>query len=506
MANKLFIFGIGGTGSRVIKAFTMLMAAGVKLDSSISKVIPIIIDPDMSNGDLTRTKNILMNYQKIRKEITDPDDFFGTNIETLSQLINPGNTVKHDDFQFPIGGTKKGRKFSQFIGDGAFSKENDALKDLLFSSKNLNSQMDVGFKGHPNIGSVVLNQLIKSKQYADFAQQFSKGDRIFVINSIFGGTGAAGFPLLLKNFRFGEPTIAHSQEIKDSVIGGLTVLPYFNVDTNNTSEIDSGTFIEKTKAAMSYYDRAIIQTKQLNALYYIGDTPTRSYDNVEGSEGQVNNAHFVELAGALAIVDFCDNAKNYSTSGGQANGVTAFKEFGNSKKAQTIGFKDLDTNIMNLIRKPLSKFILSSLYLKLGIEKAKDSDWIKNDESKTGIGFFKSVDFEKLLRGPGFNYKSKDDSAVGIFDHFDRWFYELEDNEDSFSPFDLEVTRDNTMRFVKGEKPDRSGLIKNDTSMKGIDKHNVKCYRKYNTGSSINQLLKMLQESTEAVLNKRKLI
>ncbi|MFT4684552.1 MAG: hypothetical protein ACI863_001159, partial [Flavobacteriales bacterium] len=229
-------------------------------------------------------------------------------------------------------------------------------------------------------------------------------------------------------------------------------------------------------------------------------------DNVEGSEGQVNNAHFVELAGALAIVDFCDNAKNYSTSGGQANGVTAFKEFGNSKKAQTIGFKDLDTNIMNLIRKPLSKFSLSSLYLKLGIEKAKDSDWIKNDESKTGIGFFKSVDFEKLLRGPGFNYKSKDDSAVGIFDHFDRWFYELEDNEDSFSPFDLEVTRDNTMRFVKGEKPDRSGLIKNDTSMKGIDKHNVKCYRKYNTGSSINQLLKMLQESTEAVLNKRKLI
>jgi hypothetical protein len=505
MANKLFVFGIGGTGSRVIKAFTMLMAAGVKLDSSISKVIPIIIDPDMSNGDLTRTKNILMNYQKIRKEITDPDDFFGTNIETLSQLINPNNPAKHDDFQFTIEGTK-GTKFSQFIGEGAFSKENEALKELLFSSKNLDSQMDVGFKGHPNVGSVVLNQLIKSKQYSDFAQQYATGDRIFVINSIFGGTGAAGFPLLLKNFRFGDPIIPNAQNIKDSIIGGLTVLPYFNVDVDDTSEIDSGTFIEKTKAAMSYYDRAIIQTKQLNALYYIGDTPTRSYDNVEGSKGQVNNAHFIELAGALAIIDFCTSANSYNTYRGLALGGVNFKEFGNSNNPLSISLKDLDTNIMNLIRKPLSKFILSSLYLKCGIEKAKDSDWIKNSESKTRERFFDSVSFEKLLRGPGFNYKSKDDSAVGIFDHFDRWFYELEDNEDSFSPFDLEVTRDDAMRFVKGLEPNRSGILKNDTSMKGIDKHNVKCYRKYNTGSSINQLIKMLQESTEEVLNNRKLI
>ena len=31
MAKKLYIFGIGGTGSRVLKAFTMLVASGVTL-------------------------------------------------------------------------------------------------------------------------------------------------------------------------------------------------------------------------------------------------------------------------------------------------------------------------------------------------------------------------------------------------------------------------------------------------------------------------------------------
>ena len=58
--------------------------------------------------------------------------------------------------------------------------------------------MKVGFKGNPNIGSIVLNQFTRSNEYKEFAQSFNDGDAIFIINSIFGGTGASGFPLLLK--------------------------------------------------------------------------------------------------------------------------------------------------------------------------------------------------------------------------------------------------------------------------------------------------------------------
>ncbi len=36
MSKKLYVFGIGGTiGSRVIKALTMLLATGVKLDNGL---------------------------------------------------------------------------------------------------------------------------------------------------------------------------------------------------------------------------------------------------------------------------------------------------------------------------------------------------------------------------------------------------------------------------------------------------------------------------------------
>lgn len=54
---KLFLFAIGGTGSRVVKALSMLLASGVEMKNT-ETIIPVIIDPDSANGDLTRTVEI----------------------------------------------------------------------------------------------------------------------------------------------------------------------------------------------------------------------------------------------------------------------------------------------------------------------------------------------------------------------------------------------------------------------------------------------------------------
>lgn len=43
MANKVFVFCIGGTGLRVMKAITMLAASVVKTNGY--SIVPIIIDP-----------------------------------------------------------------------------------------------------------------------------------------------------------------------------------------------------------------------------------------------------------------------------------------------------------------------------------------------------------------------------------------------------------------------------------------------------------------------------
>ena len=75
---KLFLFAIGGTGSRVVKSLAMLLASGVKIENT-DTIIPIIIDPDSSNGDLTRTVEILKTYKAIRgSEHPDQSTFFDT--------------------------------------------------------------------------------------------------------------------------------------------------------------------------------------------------------------------------------------------------------------------------------------------------------------------------------------------------------------------------------------------------------------------------------------------
>jgi hypothetical protein len=83
---KLYLFAIGGTGSRVIKALTMLLASGVAIKNT-DVIIPIIIDPDSANGDLTRAVEILRTYKDIRsKANSNHSEFFKVQISSLDEL------------------------------------------------------------------------------------------------------------------------------------------------------------------------------------------------------------------------------------------------------------------------------------------------------------------------------------------------------------------------------------------------------------------------------------
>ena len=55
-----------------------------------------------------------------------------------------------------------------------------------------------GFFGNPNIGSVVLYSLEDSPEFSTLQKKFQPGDRFFFVSSIFGGTGAAGYPTILQ--------------------------------------------------------------------------------------------------------------------------------------------------------------------------------------------------------------------------------------------------------------------------------------------------------------------
>lgn len=344
---KLYVFGIGGTGSRVLRSLTMLLAAGVSIDQDrqnpITEIVPVIIDPDSQNGDLTRTVSLMNAYRKIRESLTftkeNGNKFFQTTVNRTLQ-----------NFTLVIKDTAN-KKFKDFIDYSMMSRENKAIVDMLFSEKNLESSMEVGFKGNPNIGSVVLNQVPMSADFDVLMNNFQSGDKIFIISSVFGGTGASGFPLLLKTLRTNKtmPNYAH---INQAMIGAITILPYFGVKTDEGSEIESSTFISKASAAMAYYERNIVGNGDINALYYLADDQKNAYDNHEGMSDQKNDAHIIELLAATAIVHFCNDS-----AGGEQ---TCNYELGIKDDTEVITFNSFYEGLADMLRDSLTKFVLTA--------------------------------------------------------------------------------------------------------------------------------------------------
>ena len=357
---KIFVFAIGGTGSRVLKSLTMLLAAGVKTNAS--EIVPIIIDPDAACGDKTDTVQLMNQYSILYEtqshHIRDEINSFTTK---LCKLDFPSEYV------MPMG-SNTNTTFGKYMHFGSLSEENKALVNMLFSAENQGADMTIGFTGNPNIGSVVLNQFSNSDEFTQFASNFANDDKIFIISSIFGGSGASGFPLLLKNLRHIDPNlhIPNAAAIQNAEIGAITVLPYFNIKPKDDAKIDSDTFVSKTKAALSYYENNL---NGLNVLYYIGDTERGQQDNNDGGAPQRNDAHFIELAAALSVIDFANNA--YPNIGG-----TIYKEYGINDDVTDITLKNLSTPTYMQIAKPLTEFTLLSKYLAEKLQSSLSQEWL----------------------------------------------------------------------------------------------------------------------------------
>jgi hypothetical protein len=440
---KLFIIGIGGTGSRVIKSLAFLLAAGVKTQAT--EIIPMIIDPDRANGDMNRTVDLLKNYQRIHAAASsDKPGFFRTKITTLNELVasHQQERLTTPDFRFELDGVQNER-FRDFIDYNNLDYANKSITNLLFSEDNLDADMEVGFKGNPNIGSVVLNQFKNADVFKHFASNFEENDRIFIISSIFGGTGAAGFPLILKNIRNASEGLPNFAFLRNAKIGAITILPYFGVAPDENSKIDKATFIAKAKAALSYYGRNVSGNNSLNALYYIGDKDTKDYDNKEGAAEQRNDAHFVEVAAALSIIDFAnlDDAL-LQTTDGQADSPI-YKEFGIKEEVLDIHFPHLGTVTQDRVLKPLTQFKLSYMYLRdMLADTIGKHPWSNNGKIKIDKTFTSSPFYQDYLSN--FNKAFYD------------WLQELQRNKVSFSPYKLDAGGKNLFYLLNGREPVKS--------------------------------------------------
>jgi len=447
--DKLYIYAIGGTGARVLKAMTMLLGAGVRINAK--EIVPIIIDPDAGSGNKTEVVQLMDIYRRIYEKMDHADNdtnFFRTAI-----------TKNTPNYTMVLGGTTA-MTFADYMDFGLLSDEDRAMVNLLYSESNQAADMTVGFTGNPNIGTTVLNQFIQSDDFRNFAGNFTANDGIFVISSIFGGTGASGFPLLVKNLRHLDPTagIPAAAAIEQSRIGAVTVLPYFNLNPDSEG-IDSNTFMSKTKAALGYYEHNL---KELNMLYYIGDTQTKTYENNIGGIAQRNKAHFIELASAMALFDFAANADGIDNSNGIA--PTIYKEFGITADVDSIHMPHLERSSRTLIERPLTEFTLFAKYMKEELPNAQNGQvWVTDDINYN----------EKVLSG---NFNS---DLMSFIDQYMGWLSEMADNKRSFAPFVLEENRGDVFGLVRDVNTKKVLSTKSNydlynTRLNGISKARLK--------------------------------
>ena len=425
--SKLYIFAIGGTGSRVLRSLTMMMAAGVRMGTD--EIAPIIIDPDASNADLTRTVQLMNNYKKVRSCLNFDENtstrFFRTD---LSQVV-PNYIVHIEDTD--------DKTFNKFIDLSSMDRPTKAMIHMLFSEKNLQSSMNVGFKGNPNIGSVVLNQIVASPDFDKFANNFKAGDKIFIISSIFGGTGASGFPLLLKTLRTNN-TMPNFNLINNAEIGAITVLPYFKVAQDSDSEIDSSTFISKTKSALAYYEKNISRNNSINALYYLGDDASITYDNNEGGSTQKNAAHLIEFLAATAVIDFSN--KLHEMPNGTVN-----KELGlNFENNGDVTFNSFYDDQQRLLFAPLTEFIMMANCLTYKENYYRSNSFDANNKC-----------FNGLYDSQFFSYLRE------LCNDYRLWLGELKDNKRSLNLFNLTDTN-KPFEIVTGRKPKKVVSLKSD--------------------------------------------
>lgn len=494
---RLFIFAIGGTGSRVLKSLTMLLASGVKPNSEENyEIVPIIIDPHESNDDKKRTEAMLNNYQAIVETIGLENGFFGTSIKTLDKMNREKNWLD-GSFTFNLQDVAK-TKFKDYIDFRELGEASQGLADILFSGKSLNMnhedvnlldiEMDIGFVGNPNIGSVVLNQFKDSKEFLEIASSFNEKDRIFIISSIFGGTGAAGFPTILKNIRniMKDENMPSKGHLQNSKIGALTLLPYFNLETKTKkgkkSPIQKSDFIAKTKSALKYYEQNITGNNKVNCMYYLGDDYIgKAYQNDPGEGGQQNDAHFIELVSALSIIDFLEiNDDLLKCKEGKAINPI-YKGFNSINGGNSFEFSDLKSDTQKKIGLPLTSLLLFRKYMKEHLTKGLKGAWATEAPI---IG-------DKFLNSTFYNTHISEFMKL-----FDEWLIELGTNERSFAPF---IVDSNLESLVKG-KTLKSGWFSNKVDYSYFDTELAKKSKDKSYKSVESKFITLFNTTTQNIL------
>ena len=314
---KYYLISIGGTGAKCLEAFVHMNAAGLMRDNSEINII--YVDPDASNGNLARAKTAVESYIQAYNGMSQESFFFKNPLKPAERVWNPVPETAQVNLKTIFERSNMDVKTENL----------HSLFDVLFNEEEQNTKLTQGFRAHPSIGAAVIGDNMDMKEedsiwrkmVADIGEQEA---RIFFFGSVFGGTGAAGFPNIAKIIKNEFRDRGNNPEkIK---MAGCLMLPYFQFPPASEEDMkdpddpdkriivpDSGKFLASTYAALNYYKSNSLVGNVFDAIYLLGD---RQFVNIKefnaGQKEQKNKANFLEMLAALAALEFFNKDSNDS--------------------------------------------------------------------------------------------------------------------------------------------------------------------------------------------------
>lgn len=313
----VYVIAIGGTGAKFVEAISHLAAAGFYSKGERTEKIEILfVDPDKGNGNLKVANSSIKVYQKCAETIDKGID------KNLNWWMQTEVNLFQEGLWSPFKDQETFRLRDAFKYDDYNNEEKEKIRhlfDILYTSEERDLDLKEGFRGRPAVGAGIMARISQDEaakqswerlvaQIADdYNHDSSNPPKVFLCGSIFGGTGASGFPTLGRLIANELQSDSKGDLLKKIKLGGLLMLPYFRFPSIGQTEKEkvhakSEEFILKTEAALRYYGS---QDLKFDTVYLLGmPTMTNVANFSTGGGSQRNDPHILELYAALALRDF----------------------------------------------------------------------------------------------------------------------------------------------------------------------------------------------------------
>lgn len=387
-----FCYCIGGTGARVAEVAAHLCAANMVNSGDLIEFI--VVDKDF---DCKGTENAENTIGKI-SGLSDPHGIMERSSAKFNVQAPAQELCKMDMRKLNWSFTKAMEMLkTQPVANLSIKEtlctndEDKCLLNALYSEDEQKQNTDKGFYGHPSIGALIFNYMIKNAKWnpdegagdiagpvINYLATPTNEAKVFIIGSIFGGTGASIFSNLAKYIRKSAVKGGCNNRL---FMSGCLLLPYFNFpapEVGSDLKVDSNDFYIKSKVALKQYglDPTLVKTGNatdytFDTLYTLGQEPLHITSDVhcDGGQGQCNHFDLVDLLAADAMVKFfnADNANLNPAANNNSSNIFEYR-LSNAVTPGAVLNVPVDFSMLPGLEKPIkamlvfSGFVISEVY------------------------------------------------------------------------------------------------------------------------------------------------